>query len=145
MRSAGGGLAHAQGGCVEAATAAPTTRSVAASNHRLQSRGAEPHGHGRDMEDARAYATWAAMEREFALGGPAGGARLLLPRHSRSRFLEMMEWMALDERRRALLPVVMRATGIYTQQTQLVDWGAEAGVRARCDELMAEAAEASRV
>jgi hypothetical protein len=85
------------------------------------------------------------MEREFALGGSAGGARLPLPRHSRLRFLELIEWMAISERRCALLPTVMRATGIYTQQTQLNDWGADAGVRARCDELMAGAAEASRV
>ena len=49
------------------------------------------------MEDARAYATWAAMEREFALGGAASGARLLLPRHSRSRFIELLEWMAQDD------------------------------------------------
>jgi len=97
------------------------------------------------MEDARAYAAWAAMEREFALGGAAGGARLLMPRHSRRRFIEMIEWMALDERRCRLLPMVMRATGIYTHQTRLNDWGADAGVRARCDELMARAAEASRV
>jgi hypothetical protein len=87
------------------------------------------------MEDARAYAVWAAMEREFALGGSAGGARLLMPRHSKLRFIEMIEWMALDERRRGMLPMVMRATGIYTHQTRLSDWGADAGVQARCDEL----------
>ena len=128
---------HAQGGCVEAATIAQTTRTAAVSG-RLRSAAMESYGQGQDMEDARAYAAWAAMEREFALGGSAGGARLLLPRHSRSRFLELLEWMALDERRRAQLPTIMRATGIYGWQTQLPDWGADAGVRARCDELMAE-------
>jgi hypothetical protein len=48
------------------------------------------------MEDARAYATWAAMEREFSLGRGAASGRLLLPRHSRVRFIELLEWMALD-------------------------------------------------
>jgi hypothetical protein len=43
--------------------------------------------------------------------------------------------MALDERRCVLLPIVMRATGIYTHRTQS-DWGADATVRARCDELV---------
>ena len=136
---------HAQGGCVEAATAAPTTRTAAASGRRSQLTGVEPSVQGQDMEDARAYAAWAAMEREFALGSSAGGARLLMPRHSKLRFIEMLEWMALDERRRGKLLMVMRATGIYTHQTRLNDWGADAGVRARCDELMARAAEASRV
>jgi hypothetical protein len=140
VRSAGGGLVHAQGGCVEAAI-----RAATASGRRPRSVATGLRVQGQDMEDARAYATWAAMEREFALGGSAGGARLLLPRHSRLRFLELIEWMAISERRCALLPTVMRATGIYTQQTQLNDWGADAGVRARCDELMAGAAEASRV
>ena len=129
---------------MEAATIAQTTHTAAASD-RLRSAAMGSHEQGQDMEDARAYATWAAMEREFALGGSAGGARLLLPRHSRLRFLELIEWMAISERRCALLPTVMQATGIYTQQTQLNDWGADAGVRARCDELMAGAAEASRV
>ena len=87
------------------------------------------------MEDARAYATWAAMEREFALGGAASGARLLLPRHSRSRFIELLEWMARDDERCALLPTVLRATGIYVERTRLADWGADEGVRARFDEL----------
>ena len=76
------------------------------------------------------------MEREFALGSAAGAGRLLMPRHSRARFVEMVEWMALDAGRRALLPTVLRATGIYTRQTQLVDWGADAGVRDRVSELV---------
>jgi len=87
------------------------------------------------MEDARAYATWARLEREFALGEAAGKGRLLLPRHSRERFVELIEWMARTGRRE-LLPVAMRATGIYTRQTQLADWGAEEGVRARADVLL---------
>jgi hypothetical protein len=99
VRSAGGGLAHAQGGCVEAATIAQTTRTAAVSS-RSRSAAMGSHGQGQDMEDARAYTTWAAMEREFTLGSSAGGARLLLPRHSKSRFFELVEWMALDERRR---------------------------------------------
>ena len=79
------------------------------------------------------------MERAFALSEAGGGGRLLLPRHSRARFLELVEWMADDEGRRMLLPRVLHATGIYTQRTQLHDWGADAKVRARVDELMLRA------
>ena len=81
------------------------------------------------------------MEREFALGREAGGGRLLLPRHSKARFLEMVEWMARDAGRRAALPTVLRATGIYTHRTWLEDWGADAGVRARVDALLGRAAQ----
>ena len=88
------------------------------------------------MEDARVYATWAQLERQFALGDVASGRRLLLPRHSRVRFLGLLEWMARDEARRALLPTIMRATGIYREQTGLADWGSDVSVRARAGELM---------
>ena len=48
------------------------------------------------LEAARAYATWARLEREFALRQDAGGGRLLLPQalRSRERFLALLEWMA---------------------------------------------------
>ena len=88
-----------------------------------------------EMKDARAYATWAAMEREFALGEANSGRRLLLPRHSRARFLELVEWMARDEGRRGLLPEVLRATGIYVRRTQLTNWGQDQQVRRRVAEL----------
>ena len=94
------------------------------------------------MADARAYATWARLEREFALGEDAGHGALLLPRHSAARFTSFIEWMARDRERRALLPLVRRATGIYVQQTRLVDWGADATVGAQFDRLGARAAEA---
>ena len=121
---------HAQGSCAEATTRAlvETGRPATAESTAVRQPAA--------MDDARAYATWAATEREFSLGGAASNGRLLLPRHSRARFVELLEWMARDERRRALMPTVMRATGIYTRQTRLVDWGADAGVQARFDELM---------
>ena len=57
-------------------------------------RAAEVRSASGEMEDARTYAIWAAMERSFVLGGEAGSQRLLLPRHSRARFLELVEWMA---------------------------------------------------
>jgi hypothetical protein len=44
--------------------------------------------------------------------------------------------MALDRERRTLMPVVLAATSLYTRQTRLPDWGGDAGVRARADELM---------
>ena len=97
-----------------------------------QAGGASDETTERALEDARCYSTWARLEREFALGGAEsvrGG--LLLPRHSRARFMAMVEWMA-----RALLPEVRRATSIYTAQTQLTDWGAGAGVAARIDALL---------
>ena len=127
VRSAAGGLTHAQGGCAEVAVRA---RSAAQSTTATQ---VEPTA---TMEDARAYATWAAMEREFSLGRGAASGRLLLPRHSRARFIELLEWMALDRERRTLMPVVLAATSLYTRQTRLSDWGGDAGVRARADELM---------
>ena len=132
VRTAGGGLVHAQGGCAAAATRSAQRGQPAEAPVARSAEGA--------MEDARAYATWAAMEREFALGGAASGARLLLPRHSRSRFIELLEWMAQDDERRALLPTVLRATGIYAERTQLADWGADEGLRARFDELRRGAA-----
>ena len=120
VRAAGGGLVHTGGRCCEAiqtkSTRVPATESA--------------------MEDARAYAVWARLEREFALGDAAGGRRLLLPRHSRERFVELIEWMALDEVRRAWLPMVRRAVSLHTQQTGLTDWARDARVRARLDELM---------
>ena len=123
--SAGGGLAHARGGCAEAARVRPgSARSTASGVDGSQ-----------EMKDARAYATWAAMEREFALGEANSGRRLLLPRHSRARFLELVEWMARDEGRRGLLPEVLRATGIYVRRTQLTNWGQDQQVRRRVAEL----------
>ena len=83
------------------------------------------------MESARAYSIWAQLEREFALGEGGGSGRLLLPRHSKDRFVQFLEWMGRDASRRERLPAVRRAVGLYTQQTQLVDWGREAEVR-RC-------------
>ena len=83
---------------------------------------------------ARAYATWTRLEREFALGA-SRGRRLLLPRHSRERFIEMVEWMGHDEGRRVLLPQVQRAVGLHTAQTGLTDWSADEGVRRRLDAL----------
>ena len=53
-------------------------------------RAAEVRSASGEMEDARTYAIWAAMERSFVLGGEAGSQRLLLPRHSRARFLELV-------------------------------------------------------
>ena len=128
MRAAGGGLVHVRDHCVASAVA-----QVGAA----QASGAGDAVAGRSLEDARCYATWARLEREFALGGAEsvrGG--LLLPRHSRARFMAMVEWMGHDASRRALLPVVRRATSIYTAQTQLTDWGAGAGVAARIDALL---------
>ena len=89
------------------------------------------------MADARAYATWAALERAFALSDAASSGRLLLPRHSRARFAEMVEWMSIDEERWAQLPTVLRATGLFRRRTRLPDWGADASVQARVRELMA--------
>jgi hypothetical protein len=82
------------------------------------------------MEDARTYATWARLEREFALGDAGGKGHLLLPRHSRTRFIEFVDWVGRDAERRELLPTVMHATSIYARQTRLVDFGADEMVQA---------------
>lgn len=89
------------------------------------------------MEDARAYSTWARLEREFALGEERGRGRLLLPRHSRARFLEFVEWMVRDAVRRSLLPVVMHATGVYVHQTRLADFGSDEGIQVAVSRLTA--------
>ena len=130
VRSAAGGLTHAQGGCVEMVTRA---RSAPRLTTTTESQVEVPTA---TLEDARAYATWAAMEREFSMGRGAASGRLLLPRHSRARFIELLEWMSLDRERRALMPVVLAATSLYTRETRLADWGGDAGVQARANELM---------
>ena len=55
--------------------------------------------------------------------------RLLLPRHSRARFVEMVGWMALDDGRWEQLPPVLHATSLFRQRTQLADWGADERVQ----------------
>ena len=132
VRSAGGGLAHPREQCMEAAWARAARRS------RALAVGAMPAWEA-TLEDARAYATWAQLEREFTLGEP-GGRRLLLPRHSRERFIQLVEWMGREESRRALGPTVLRATGLFTNRTGLVDWGADPVVRARLIELIEKGA-----
>jgi hypothetical protein len=124
--SAGGGLAHRRDGCVEAAQRGGLREGARALS-------VEEEG----LEAARAYATWARLEREFALGQGAGDGRLLLPRHSRERFLALLEWMGRDVGRRELLPTVVRASGLFTGRTQLVDWGADVVVQARVARLLA--------
>ena len=123
VASAGDGLVHPRGGCEEAERRRRETRA--------QTTSVEEPAEGDEMESARAYSIWAQLEREFALGEGGGSGRLLLPRHSKDRFVQFLEWMGCDASRRERLPAVRRAVGLYTQQTQLVDWGREAEVR-RC-------------
>ena len=77
----------------------------------------------------------AAAATGTGLGEAAGSGRLLLPRHSRARFVEMVEWMALDDGRWEQLPSVLHATSLFRQRTQLADWGADERVQARAREL----------
>ena len=119
--AAGGGLAHPGSGCAREAEQQVGRRQLAAQTDR-------------SLGAARAYATWTRLEREFALGA-SQARRLLLPRHSRERFIEMVEWMGHDEGRRALLPQVQRAVGLHTAQTGSTDWSADEGVRRRLDAL----------
>ena len=133
VRAAGAGLVHPRGDCVGRAE----QRAVAASAYG----GDEPEdtavaAESQTMEDARAYSVWARLEREFALGVEGGSGRLLLPRHSRQRFLAFVEWVTRDEARLKTLPTILRATSVYTRQTGLTDWGADEGVRARIDAMM---------
>ena len=128
VRAAGSGLVHVRDECVAAVAAPEKVAQVSSTTS---------EGIGRALEDARCYAVWTRLEREFTLGGEEsvrGG--LLLPRHSRARFMAMIDWMGRDASRRAMLPEVRRATGIYTAHTRLVDWCADVGVGARIDELM---------
>ena len=118
MLTAGRGLVHVKGGCAA---------RVGAQSMEIGT--ATTAGDG-GLEDARVYATWARLERQFVLGAAAGRGRLLMPRHSRERFEQLVRWMARDAGRRAQLPTVLRATGLYMERTQLVDFGAEAEVNA---------------
>jgi hypothetical protein len=45
--------------------------------------------------------------------------------------------MGRDVGRRELLPTVVRASGLFTGRTQLVDWGADVVVQARVARLLA--------
>ena len=129
VRAAGGGLVHACEGCARHAEVRRAHRGAE------QESPAESQHEEQAMADARAYSVWARLEREFALGEDRGSGRLLLPRHSRERFVEMLRWMAHDAGRRELLPVVRRAVGVYTRETRLRDWGCDAEVRRVFDEL----------
>ena len=75
MRTAGGGLVHPREGCIEAAQVAAQATGDEQVVRALSGE--------QEMDDAWAYATWARLEREYALGAAAGRGRLLLPRHSR--------------------------------------------------------------
>ena len=129
MRSACGGLAHPCEQCMEAACVRSRGRPAGEASSEAAAASAEAR------EQARAYATWARLEREFALG-ERGGRRLLLPRHSRERFLELLEWMACDEGRRELIPVVLYASGLFTRETGLTQWGVDPAVLARLGWLL---------
>ena len=128
--TAGGGLVHPREGCARQAEGRRAQRALLCDVQAASQTAAE-----QEMDDARAYSVWAQMEREFALGDDSGSRRLLLPRHSRERFMELLRWMASDAGRRELLPVVRRAVGIYTRQTRLRDWGRDAEVRRLFSEL----------
>ena len=132
VRAAGVGLVHQREGCVREAESRRASGASASREPRA------PQTVAQETEDARAYSVWAQMEREFALGEERGSRRLLLPRHSRERFLEMLRWMARDAGRCELLPVVRRAVGIYTAQTRLRDFSREAEVRRLFSELEAQ-------
>ena len=123
--AAGCGLVHFGGGC--------STRAAA----RCESASSTAQSGDGGLEDARAYATWAHLEREFALGPAAGRGRLLLSRHSRERFMQFVRWMARSGHR-GLLSTVLRASSLYTGRTQLVDMGADSEVVALVHQLMGE-------
>ena len=73
--------------------------------------------------DARDYSVWTRLEREFALGeGLAAGSGLLLPRHSRGRFIEFAGWLAADAERAIHLEAVQRAAGVFVRETRLADF-----------------------
>ena len=76
-------------------------------------------------EEARAYSVWARLEREYALSDErvaAGTGGLLLPRHSRERFVDFLRWLMSDADRACSLDQVRVAVSLFTSQTQLTDW-----------------------
>mmetsp|Transcript_4513 Transcript_4513/g.11858 ORF Transcript_4513/g.11858 Transcript_4513/m.11858 type:complete len:109 (+) Transcript_4513:3-329(+) len=82
--------------------------------------GHEPPGN--EMETARAYATWARLEREYALGPGLERGGVLLPRHSERVFGQFIRWLQDDEGRRPHIGEVVRAVRSYRPATRLVDW-----------------------
>ena len=76
-------------------------------------------------DDARAYSIWTRLEREFVFGESRGAGGVLLPRHSRARFLEFVHWMAADSTRAAHLEDVRRAVSVFVPETRLADWSAD--------------------
>jgi len=103
VRSAGDGLAHLRCSCVEAAQRGEQRRARTAGRQEPTDGEANVSSADQQMDDARAYATWAQLERDFATGGERREQRLLLPRHSRERFIQMLRWMAQDDVRCELL------------------------------------------
>ena len=109
VRSLGAGQAHTSGTCQPVTGEAP---SIAAS----------PATAAPDVaQTAQAYSVLVRLEREFALGGTAGGG-VLLPRHSQQHFRRFVRWLAADEGRRRHLTDVRLAIGSYLCETQLTDW-----------------------
>ena len=117
-------LVHRRESCVEAATRswrkAVTVRAqegaVGIEDERVSQATAD---------DARAYSIWTRLEREFVFGESRGAGGVLLPRHSRARFLEFVHWMAADSTRAAHLEDVRCAVGVFVPETRLADWSAD--------------------
>ena len=125
MQGGGAGFVHCRAEC--AAAAARALRAEA--SQRPTARAAAPMA---TAEQARAYSVWARLEREYALSeeraAETGG--LLLPRHSRDRFLDFVEWMASDAERASLRGQVRMAVGTFVPQTRLTDWSADGEIAA---------------
>ena len=114
VRSAGGALAHTAAGCVERATRVPCPRLEEATC------GSAPMAD--EMEVARAHATLARLEREFALGEGLDRGGMVLPRHSRRQFERFAAWLSSDVGRRQHLGAVRLAQLTYRDKTRLQGW-----------------------
>ena len=112
VRAAGGAQVHTARACAERAM-----------RRREQAEGTGGHEPpGNEMETARAYATWARLEREYALGPGLERGGVLLPRHSERVFGQFIRWLQDDEGRRPHIGEVVRAVRSYRPATRLVDW-----------------------
>jgi len=93
-------LVHPREGCAREAESRRTQRAWMVEKPQVVQSEAQVE------EDARADSIWARLEREFALGAGIGSGRLLLPRHSRDRWMEMIRWMACGPDRCEILLMV---------------------------------------
>ena len=146
MQGGGAGFVHRRERCAEAAR--QELLCVAARDRQSASHAWPPLVSAATVDQARACAVWARLEREYALGGgraaiEAGG--LLLPRHDRDTFIDFLRWMASgDALRLRLVDQVRMAVRAFAAETRLSDWSADSEIAALMEQLARQAAVASK-